>query len=156
MSGAFESVLSTKKGKEIIKFINNSPKISRVVISTGRIAGGEFAVTGPISDPTNESFIKRLTGFGKNAEITYTLQVTLDINHPDQLFYDVNGKEFQPSIDRVLGHELGHAFILAKDGVVGFYQNQIGAVNIENEIALDLDKGAPIRHPTLGHGRRSP
>ncbi|MEN8251331.1 MAG: RHS repeat-associated core domain-containing protein [Bacteroidota bacterium] len=69
-------------------------------------------------------------------------------------FVDSKGKLFNSSNERILGHELGHALIWAEDGYLPFTSNQVGAVDVENAIAKELDHNAPVRHRTKGHGRR--
>lgn len=95
------------------------------------------------------SFFDMLFGNSPSFRVTYTININMSVSDPT--FLDVNGNKFYPSLERVIGHELGHLYIALSNNFVGGSYD--AAVGIENEIAVQLDSSAPIRHPTLGHSR---
>jgi RHS repeat-associated protein len=108
--------------------------------------------TQPIPSGAQPSVFERMLGKQSPPEnILITINSTV-ISQPGYSFVDIAGQEFHPSVERVLGHELGHAFIWTDQGPVQFRANQTGAVGIENRIARELNPNAPLRHPTQGHG----
>ena len=86
--------------------------------------------------------------FGDNKIQVVNYSVEFD-DTPTEEFKDVNGNTFVPSPERLLGHELAHAYINIFGGT---YHD---AVRFENIIARELDPNAPIR-AISDHGTSKP
>ena len=104
--------------------------------------GGAFTVT---ITRTTGSFWDRLLG---NARIDTLVKVTFDSSSSVQ-FTDIRGIQFKPSAERLLAHELGHAYTRL---VGGYYDD---AIKYENLVGRQLDPNAFIR-AVSDHGRGGP
>lgn len=140
-------VAGTEEGARILSVLEADEDISRIRIRVNERLAGPGSID-PMKDPRPGLF-RRLFGGWKQ---TYTLDIQLNPNAPNNFFYDVDGNPFVPSGARILGHELGHAYIFSRHGYPGYVRYQTGAITIENTIARQLSPTAPMRHPTRGHG----
>jgi hypothetical protein len=134
---------------DILNKLHADPR--KFSIRTGSDPSGGSAQ--PVAGGPQPSVFQRMLGKeGPPDNMVITVNVPL-ASRPNYTFVDLQGKDFHPSLERVLGHELGHAFIWATEGPVQLIANQPGAVRIENQIARELNPNSPVRHPTQDHGR---
>ncbi len=52
---------------------------------------------------------------GNTPKTRYAIQISVDMT-VDTSLIDVNGKTFTPSFERIVAHELGHAYQFSKGG----------------------------------------
>ncbi len=89
---------------------------------------------------------------GKDPNYAYAIKITINMGVDDPTLVKVDGSDFFPTLERIVAHELAHAYMFSTGGLVLLRLNQEGVVEIENKIAKELDPDSPTRHPNKGHG----
>jgi len=151
-SGDIEKSISlirgTEEGSRILNYLESDEHIMSVTLTTG---GGDLG-------STVISTMSKIVGekpswweFWKSpTRIDISIvQTKINMNVSDPSLIAVDGSKFNPSLTRIVAHELGHAYNFSRHGSGNYRHNSI---KIENTIMQQLDPNSTVRHQSLGHG----